>query len=202
MYFVDAVSPTLSTNELKILLSQSLPCIASEYRTDVHYLTYRDNVCGTLRTIDSCGCKRIIEPIDLPICVASRGRYKDNTTKRISGLPTVQRLEPNEFGTFNTLTSVQKDNYILEDDNKTYMNIKFLDVSFPMHFEYEERLPIEKKDEKFEIFQELKMYFYKNNKFPSCYNLNTKSEFILGENDKHLIMFSEKQLNILFKVWG
>ena len=82
------------------------------------------------------------------------------------------------------------------------MNIKFLDVSFPMHFEYEERLPIEKKDEKFEIFQELKMYFYKNNKFPSCYNLNTKSEFILGENDKHLIMFSEKQLNILFKVWG
>lgn len=202
VYFVDAVSPTLSTNELKILLSQSLPCIASEYRTDVHYLTYRDNVCGTLRTIDSCGCKRIIEPIDLPICVASRGRYKDNTTKRISGLPTVQRLEPNEFGTFNTLTSVQKDNYILEDANKTYMNIKFLDVSFPMHFEYEERLPIEKKDEKFEIFQELKMYFYKNNKFPSCYNLNTKSEFILGENDKHLIMFSEKQLNILFKVWG
>lgn len=82
------------------------------------------------------------------------------------------------------------------------MNIKFLDVSFPMHFEYEERLPIEKKDKKFEIFQELKMYFYKNNKFPSCYNLNTKSEFILGENDKHLIMFSEKQLNILFKVWG
>lgn len=50
------------------------------------------------------------------VCVASRGRYKENPNLRISGLPTEQRLEPNLNGTVNTLTSVQKDNLVLEQE--------------------------------------------------------------------------------------
>ena len=50
----------------------------------------------------------------LPLCCASRGRNKDNPSSRVSGLPTEQRLEINYNNTTNTLTSVLKDNYILE----------------------------------------------------------------------------------------
>lgn len=48
------------------------------------------------------------------IIVASRGRNPNNPSDRRSGAPTEQRLEPNTKGLSNTLTSVQKDNYILE----------------------------------------------------------------------------------------
>lgn len=48
------------------------------------------------------------------ICVAMRGRPIDNPSRRIVGLPTVQRLEPCVYGGINTLTSVAKDNMILE----------------------------------------------------------------------------------------
>lgn len=51
---------------------------------------------------------------DLPICVASRGRNPENPSDRTTGCPTEQRLEPNTQGTTNTITTVQKDNYILE----------------------------------------------------------------------------------------
>ena len=54
------------------------------------------------------------------ICVAMRGRPIDNQSCRTAGLPTAQRLEPCEG--VNTLTSVAKDNMILEimedDDNE------------------------------------------------------------------------------------
>lgn len=44
--------------------------------------------------------------------VASRGRNPDNPSDRTTGAPTVQRLEPRFDGCTNTLTSVQKDNYV------------------------------------------------------------------------------------------
>ena len=54
-------------------------------------------------------------------CVAMRGRPIDNPSCRTAGLPTAQRLEPCRWG-INTLTSVAKDNMILEimedDDNE------------------------------------------------------------------------------------
>ena len=46
--------------------------------------------------------------------VAMRGRNPDNPSNRIAGSPTEQRLEPNSQGICNTLTSVQKDNLLLE----------------------------------------------------------------------------------------
>ena len=49
-----------------------------------------------------------------PFIVASRGRNPENPSDRTSGAPTEQRLEPNFSGCTNTLTSVQKDNYVCE----------------------------------------------------------------------------------------
>lgn len=60
------------------------------------------------------------------IIVAMRGRNPDNPSDRTVGAPTEQRLEPNSQGLCNTLTSVQKDNLVMEkvviDD--TYANRK------------------------------------------------------------------------------
>lgn len=49
-----------------------------------------------------------------PFIVASRGRNPDNPSDRTTGAPTEQRLEPNFSGCTNTLTSVQKDNWVAE----------------------------------------------------------------------------------------
>ncbi len=49
-----------------------------------------------------------------PICVAMRGRNPDNPSDRTTGANTEQRLEPNSQGITNTITSVQKDNLIVE----------------------------------------------------------------------------------------
>lgn len=46
--------------------------------------------------------------------VAMRGRNPDNPSDRTVGSPTEQRLEMNMQGTSNCLTSVQKDNLLLE----------------------------------------------------------------------------------------
>lgn len=46
--------------------------------------------------------------------VAMRGRNPDNPSDRTTGIPIEQRLEVNIQGTSNCLTSVQKDNMILE----------------------------------------------------------------------------------------
>lgn len=48
------------------------------------------------------------------VIVAMRGRNPDNPSDRTTGSPTEQRLEPNMSGTSNCLTSVQKDNLVLE----------------------------------------------------------------------------------------
>lgn len=49
-----------------------------------------------------------------PLCAASRGRNPENPSDRTAGSPTEQRLEINYSGCTNTLTSVQKDNYVVE----------------------------------------------------------------------------------------
>lgn len=46
--------------------------------------------------------------------VAMRGRNPQNPSDRTAGSPTEQRLEPNSQGICNTLTSVKKDNLVME----------------------------------------------------------------------------------------
>lgn len=52
--------------------------------------------------------------VDEPFIVASRGRNPENPSDRTAGIPLEQRLEPNFSGCSNTLTTVQKDNYVAE----------------------------------------------------------------------------------------
>lgn len=54
------------------------------------------------------------EPKVLEPCIgAIRGRNPDNPSDRTAGVPTQQRLEINQSGVSNTLTTVQKDNVVV-----------------------------------------------------------------------------------------
>ena len=64
-------------------------------------------LCPALNTVGGGN----LEP---KIIVAMRGRNPDNPSDRNAGSPTEQRLESNCQGICNTLTSVQKDNMVLE----------------------------------------------------------------------------------------
>lgn len=57
------------------------------------------------------------------VIVASRGRNPDHPSNRDRGQITVQRLEPNLCGRSNTITSVQKDNYVLQIRKKSVRKI-------------------------------------------------------------------------------
>lgn len=56
--------------------------------------------------------------MDLIQCVAMRGRNPENPKSRVAGLPTEQQLEPRNDGKTNCLTSVQKDNLVMLNDNQ------------------------------------------------------------------------------------
>ncbi len=58
-----------------------------------------------------------------PYCVAMRGRNPENPSDRTTGSPMEQRLEPNSQGITNTITSVQKDNLIVEAGIKVLGNL-------------------------------------------------------------------------------
>ena len=64
-----------------------------------------------------------------PLCAASRGRNPENPSDRTAGSPTEQRLEINYSGCTNTLTSVQKDNYVVEpfiaDDTQGFGGVRY-----------------------------------------------------------------------------
>ena len=70
-----------------------------------------EGISPCLNTVQGGGLEpKFIEPV---ICT-SRGRNPENPSDRTAGIPTEQRLEPNTDGVSNTLTTVQKDNYLLE----------------------------------------------------------------------------------------
>lgn len=54
--------------------------------------------------------------------VAMRGRNPENPSDRTVGAPTEQRLEPNSQGMCNTITSVQKDNLVMEVKQVGFMD--------------------------------------------------------------------------------
>lgn len=80
-----------------------------------------DNILG----LKGFGCTGVIEPL----CAASRGRNPENPSDRTAGIPTEQTLEINYTGCTNTLTSVQKDNYIVEpfiaDDTQGFDGVRY-----------------------------------------------------------------------------
>ena len=66
---------------------------------------------GQAQTLEASG---VNQGVVLPAIGASRGRNIDNPSDRTPGNDVEQRLEINSGGTSNTLTSVQKDNYVVE----------------------------------------------------------------------------------------
>ena len=70
---------------------------------------------GITATITTDPNMKILECEELPVIVASRGRNPKNPSDRSKGTHLEQTLEVNKQGICNTLTSVQKDNYVIED---------------------------------------------------------------------------------------
>lgn len=73
-----------------------------------------NGICATLSTMQGGNQE--------PIIVASRGRNPENPSDRSAGQKLEQRLEPNRQGITNTITSVQKDNYVAVLIDDTYKN--------------------------------------------------------------------------------
>lgn len=83
------------------------------YERPLEHIMDKDSVCGTLTTRSGaeCGGMKTVA-IEEPFIVASRGRNPNNPSDRTTGVPTEQRLEPKFDGATNTITTVQKDNYV------------------------------------------------------------------------------------------
>lgn len=81
-----------------------------QYNSQQDRAFYDEKLSGTIATNAMANVIENSEPL---IC-ASRGRNVENPSDRTSGTHTEQRLEINYSGTSNTLTTVQKDNYVLE----------------------------------------------------------------------------------------
>lgn len=120
IYDVRECSPTLSimqggNREPKILEVKQLGFMDNGTGKRQSNTVYDENaLCPNITTVEGGGTKQI------KICesqiVAMRGRNPDNPSDRTAGNPTEQRLEVNMQGTSNCLTSVQKDNLLLENN--------------------------------------------------------------------------------------
>ena len=118
IYDVGGCSPTLSTmqggnQEPKYLKQSKLGFMDNGTGKHQSNTVYDENaLCPNITTVEGGGTQQI------KVCesqiVAMRGRNPDNPSDRTAGSPTEQRLEANTQGTSNCLTSVQKDNLLLE----------------------------------------------------------------------------------------
>lgn len=124
IYDVRGCSPTLSTmqggNQEPKILEEQIPCKLDKMPNG--HLDSLDNaeICDintpTASTVTSRYYKGIGSHKDNMCIVAMRGRNPDNPSDRTAGSLTEQRLEVNMQGTSNCLTSVQKDNLLLENN--------------------------------------------------------------------------------------
>ena len=120
IYDVGGCSPTLSTmqggnQESKILEAKQLGFMDNGTGKHQSNTVYDENaLCPNITTVEGGGTQQI------KVCesqiVAMRGRNPDNPSDRTVGSLTEQRLEVNMQGTSNCLTSVQKDNLLLENN--------------------------------------------------------------------------------------
>lgn len=124
VYDKNGISPTLNTMQggwkqpMIIDESKLIPCKLDKMPEG--HLTSLDNakICDigteTASTVTARYYKGIGAHKDNMCIVAMRGRNPNNPSDRTVGSPTEQRLEPNSQGICNTLTSVQKDNLVME----------------------------------------------------------------------------------------
>ena len=79
-------------------------------------------MCLQAEPVGNAGGNSYLYTVQEPIIGAIRGRNPDNPTSRQSGLPTKQMLEIKADGISNTLTTVQKDNVVIEPSG-IYTNV-------------------------------------------------------------------------------
>lgn len=123
VYDSSGLSPTINTcqggqREPKIIV-ENIPCKLDKMK-DGHLVGAEDfGICNvgteTASTVTARYYKGLSAHKDNMCIVAMRGRNPSNPSDRTAGSPTEQRLEPNSQGICNTLTSVQKDNMVLEN---------------------------------------------------------------------------------------
>lgn len=120
IYDADGVAPTMNTCgggglKPKILEVKQLGFMDNGTGKHQSNTVYDENaLCPTITTIDGGGTQQIKICTESQI-VAMRGRNPDNPSDRTVGNPKEQRLEANMQGTSNCLTSVKKDNLLLEN---------------------------------------------------------------------------------------
>lgn len=115
----DGVSCTIRTNintaNHHFIVEQPKVIVYDDYNQNI---PKNQSVIGTITTnIGSSTPRNGIKLIEVfePICVAMRGRNPNNPSERAkSNGKYIQRLEMNENETSNTITSVQKDNLVVE----------------------------------------------------------------------------------------
>nr|DAY87874.1 MAG TPA: Cytosine specific methyltransferase [Caudoviricetes sp.] len=122
VYNENGLSPSITTitggGTQQIKICEQIPCKLN--KMPERHLDSLDNakICDvdtpTASTVTSWYYKGIGAHKDNMCIVAMRGRNPDNPSDRTTGSPTEQRLEVNMQGTSNCLTSVQKDNMVLE----------------------------------------------------------------------------------------
>lgn len=105
----DETAPTIRAEREGLKVIEENPVIIGGMQKNQSIKT--DGVCTTLTSSMGSGGGYT------PMIVASRGRNPDNPSDRTPGNHVEQRLEPNSEGICNTLTSVQKDNLVLEPLN-------------------------------------------------------------------------------------
>ena len=112
VYDPKGISPTLNTcggggHEVKIVETKVLGGIYTDVTENFNRGLYKD-MSRTIKAVkNDAGC------IERQI-VHMRGRNPENPSDRTAGIPTEQRLEVNSDGICGTLTTVQKDNLLLE----------------------------------------------------------------------------------------
>jgi DNA (cytosine-5)-methyltransferase 1 len=104
VYSTDAVSTAVTTSYMPSILEEKPVIIEDTQGFEGEPKIYND--CSPTLRSERSGLKTI---------VAMRGRNPENPSDRTAGSPTEQRLEPNSQGICTTLTSVQKDNLVLEN---------------------------------------------------------------------------------------
>lgn len=119
IYNENGCSPTITSGnpDVKVLVEKNVNQLGNimddnGFKNPQCGRVYDSNACSP--TINTCGGGNHEPKIIDATIVAMRGRPIENPNIRQAGLPTKQRLEINKESISNTLTTVQKDNLVLE----------------------------------------------------------------------------------------
>ena len=108
--FKTAILPIVKAQDETIIVAGQFQPVDRDYKNkgqqrEEHFECRADDISNAVLTGDRKNC----------VCIAAmRGRNPDNPSDRTAGAPLEQRLEVNGKGLCNALTSVQKDNLVLE----------------------------------------------------------------------------------------